>query len=500
VTSTRVAGADRSDGAVSIEQCLARFIANTTIEDVPDSVLQTAKLAIADTVAVIVAGTRSELAPAVFSYLEEEHASGPHPVVGSNLRLPADKAALANATLGHALDYDDVVSAMPGHPSAILLPALMAGHNGAALDGASFVTAYVVGFEVATKMGIAMGNGHYRRGWHATGTLGIFGATAAIASVLGFDQARAAMALGIAASMAAGLRVNFGTMTKPLHSGWAASAGIVAARLAAAGFTSSVTALGGTGGFFDVYGGDMVRAREVMLSGLASPFTMVAPGMSLKKYPCCYAVHRAIDALVSMRAEGRLDASARLLEAIVPPGSLLPLPYQRPRSGFEAKFSMEYTLAAGALGDDFGFETFNDAAVARPEIGELLERTSVREDVACSPDDPRGERASAGTRGLIVVRVVGADGDVTERVVTTPPGSPKRPLGWPDMEAKFFDCAAFGRLDPAVSERTLARIRTIEAQPDVSDLFGSLDASSFDVAPFASVLHDPAHVSSGDEV
>jgi 2-methylcitrate dehydratase PrpD len=443
------------------------------------------------------AGARSELAPAVARYVAAEGPGGRHLVLGTTDRLTADKAALANATLGHALDYDDVVSAMPGHPSAILVPVLLAQAEVAPLSGADFLTAYLVGFEVATKMGMAMGSGHYRRGWHSTGTLGIFGACAAAARAYGLQPLAIVHALGIATSMAASLRVNFGTMTKPLHSGWAASAGLTAARLAAAGFTSSQTALSANDGFFSVYGGDPEHAR-VVLAGLGAPFTMEAPGMSLKKYPCCYALHRAIDALQGLHADGLLS-DVRTITAAVPPGSLLPVPYQRPDTGFEARFSMNYILAVGMVDPDFGFPAFTDEAVRRTSVLEALERTRAIEDPACSPGDPEGRLASAGTRGFVEVRVEHEDGRQTVRRVEVPPGSPGRPLSWDEVTAKFADCAAFGGLDAGSGKRALELIRRLDTLDDVGELWSCLAGERF-----AGRADDgewsAAHVASGDEV
>jgi 2-methylcitrate dehydratase PrpD len=301
-------------------------------------------------------------------------------------------------------------------------------------------------------------------------------------------------ALGIAASMAAGLRVNFGTMTKPLHSGWAASAGLTAARLAAAGFTSSQSALSADDGFFAVYGGDPERAR-VPLTGLGAPFTMEAPGMSLKKYPCCYALHRAIDALEGLHADGLLT-DVRTITAAVPPGSLLPVPYRRPKTGFEARFSMNYVLAAAIIDPDFGFPAFTDEAVRRPRLLELLERTDAIEDPACSPGDPEGRMASAGTRGFVEIRVEHDDGRHTVRRVEVPPGSPGRPLAWAEVESKFAGCVEFAGLDATAGSRALELIRSVDDLHDVGELWSCFAGENFTAAPALA----SARVAGGDEV
>lgn len=482
----------------TIEDRIARFICEVTLDDVPDGVRDVARKGVADTVAAMIAGTRSELAPAVHRYVAGEAGGGLHRVLGSPATLTADKAALANATLGHALDYDDVVSAMPGHPSAILIPVLLARAEEAPMSGADFLIAYLVGFEVATKMGMGMGPAHYRHGWHSTGTLGIFGACAAAARASGLDKPAITHALGIAASMAASLRVNFGTMTKPLHSGWAASAGLTAARLAAAGFTSSQSALSADEGFFAVYGGDPDRAR-LALAGVGAPFTMEAPGISLKKYPCCYALHRVIDALMGLGADGLLT-DVRTITAAVPPGSLLPVPYRQPRTGFEARFSMNYVLAAAMLDLDFGFPAFTDEAVRRPRLVELLALTDAIEDPACSPGDPEGRLASAGTRGFVEVRIEHNDGRQTVRRVEVPPGSPARPLSWDEVADKVAGCVAFAGLDAATGTRAVELIRNLEALEDVGELWSCLTSARYTQITGDEPEVAAVHVASGDEV
>ncbi|MGH7607932.1 MAG: MmgE/PrpD family protein, partial [Gemmatimonadales bacterium] len=200
-----------------VEERLAAFVAGTTAATLPADVLTHAKRAVLDTIAAMFAGGGSELAEPVLTALRDDTLTGAQVVIGTDMLTSPERAAIVNGTLAHALDFDDTVSLMPGHPSSVVLPALLASAGHATRTGADLLCAYAVGHEVATKLGKAIGMDHYNRGWHSTGTVGLFGAAAAVANLLGLDPARARHALAIATSMSSGLRVGFGTMTKSLH-------------------------------------------------------------------------------------------------------------------------------------------------------------------------------------------------------------------------------------------------------------------------------------------
>jgi 2-methylcitrate dehydratase PrpD len=477
----------------SLQSGLAEFVIHPPDTVHSPAVVAAAKHAITDAIAAILAGTTSELAPAVMEYMDRFAVAGSSAVLGTTRHLSSDRAALANATFGHSMDFDDTVSLMPGHPGVVIVSALLATLPPEGASGRDFLRAFVVGYEVATKLGASIGMGHYNRGWHSTGTIGVFGAFSAVACLLRLDHSQVVNGLGIVGSMAAGLRVNFGTMSKPLHSGWAASSAVTAAQLASVGFTGHHRALDGDEGFFAVYGTPDSKP-EALLPSLGSPFTLVSPGIAMKKYPCCYALHRVIDGLESIRAEVDLSpATVKALKARVAPGSLKPVPYLRPTTGLEARFSMPYVLAVGALDGDFGMAGFTDEAVARPEIQALLERTSAIEDPACSPDDPLGMSRSAGTRGHVLVTVELLDGTVHERVVERPPGSPDRPLTGVQLAEKFHSCAERTPLSKDQVDRALAMLGSLESVYDVSVLAEcvALPASDEDRTALAAALARP---------
>lgn len=461
----------------NIQTLLAEFVVRSPESTFDRDVVEAAKRAIVDAVASIIAGTTSELAEPLRNYVDRFLEPGARPVLGTRYLLSADKAALTNAMFGHSMDFDDTVSVMPGHPGVVIVSALFSNIPPDGVSGRDFLASFIVGYEVATKLGASIGMGHYDRGWHSTGTMGVFGAFAAVAHLLQLDVEAVVRGFGIVTSMASGLRINFGTMTKPLHSGWAASSATVAAQLASTGFTGHANAMFGKDGFFSAYGTE-ASAPEELLATLGNPFTLTTPGIALKKYPCCYALHRAIDALETIRSERQLDpTTVRSVTVRVAPGALKPVPYSRPTTGFEGRFSMQYVLAVGILDGDFGMEAFTDEAVNRPAIRSLFERVQAVEDPACSPGDPEGRSASAGTRGFVEVAVEMQTGETVTRVVTQPPGSPTRPLSWDQLSDKFHACVARTALGTAKASRALTELRGLEDCGDVRSIVGLLSSS-----------------------
>jgi 2-methylcitrate dehydratase PrpD len=315
---------------------LASFVERSTIAKFPADAIDKSKKVIADTVAAMLAGAQSEVTGPLLRYVRLSGESGNSPVIGTSKRCGAEMAALINGTFGHALDFDDVLSMMPAHPSAVILAALLADLDSAPLSGKSLIEAHVVGVEVGGKLGLGITTGHYHRGFHGTGTLGIFCAVAALAKAYRLPAATTRTAFGIAASMASGLRGNFGTMTKPLHSGWAARSALAAVRLALCGFTAAPDILEATSGFFAAYGVD-TSSPQATLEALGNPWVITDPGIALKKFPCCYASHRGMDGILELRAKHRFTAADVVrVECRMPPGGMQVLTYDNPRTGLEA--------------------------------------------------------------------------------------------------------------------------------------------------------------------
>jgi len=454
---------------------IADFIVNTRTPDFPAGSNDKALKVIADTFAVILAGVGSEVAEPLQRYLGHARESGVLPILGTGLTATAETAALVNGTFGHALDYDDVLSMMPAHPSAVIVSALLAGMNGNAVSGKDFVEAYIIGVEVGGKIGLGMTNEHYQRGFHATGTLALFSGLAALCKLHRLDAAATQQAFGIAASMASGLRRNFGTMTKPLHSGLAARSALTAFRLAAAGFTAAPDAMEAKAGFFTTYG-TAASDPDVTARGLGQPFVIDSPGIAIKKFPCCYATHRAIDGVLRLRERLGFDASS--VDKVIcrmPPGGMHVLTYPRPVTGLEGKFSLPYSIAAGVLDGKFSLWSFSDEAVRRPDIAALYEKIDAHETESSRGDDPDFDKRSSGSRGFVEVEVQLKDGRRDQIRVDVPPGAPARALTWDELREKFMDCAKQApRIDDATAAAAFDGIRTLDTVDDIRAISGKL--------------------------
>jgi 2-methylcitrate dehydratase PrpD len=425
---------------VQLTEALIAFIRETPAASIPQEALDKASACIVDTVGCILAGSNSEMLEPLAHYLADSEEAGPHVVAGTSVRTSAARAALANGSFGHALDFDDVLSMMPAHPSTVVLPALFVALR-EATTGAEILDAYAIGVEVGAKIGLGISNAHYRRGFHATGTLAIFSAVAALCRLMKLDEPVMRAAFGIAASMASGVRCNFGTMTKPFHAGWAAHNAVIAVRLARCGMTAHPSALEAKAGFVEAYGteqSDMSRT----VAALAKPFVFVSPGIALKKYPCIYALHRPIDGLLVLREKLALTPeNVDFIECRVAPGVFRPLLSKLPATGLEAKFSMDYVLAVAALDGRYDLAAFEDPAATRPILQGLYPRTRKIEDPRCLGDEQDAKSRSAGTLGFVEVTVRRKDGAQETLRVDKPRGSPEKPLTWDEIREKFLDCA-----------------------------------------------------------
>jgi 2-methylcitrate dehydratase PrpD len=457
-----------------LTETLARFIHDQSLADLPPPALERAKKGLADSFAVILAGAGSEVAAPLARYVAAAGERGDSPILGSTLSATPEVAALVNGAFGHALDYDDVLSIMPAHPSALIVAATCGALGDRAVTGRQLLEAYVLGLETGGKIGVGITVGHYNRGFHGTGTLGIFAALGALIRLESLDVETARTAFGIAASMASGLQRNFGTMTKPLHTGWAARSALAAVRLAGSGFTAAPDVLEAPAGFFAAYGVE-ASSPETAAERLGRPWVIEDPGIALKRFPCCYASHRAMDAVLTLRARLGFEAGdVERVECRMPPGGMRVLTYHRPRTGLEAKFSLEYALAAGVEDGGYTLASFSDAAVQRPAVAALLDRVAAHEDARCGGEDPDLERRSSGTRGFVEVEVRLRDGRRDQVRVDEAPGAPSRELVWSDVEAKFRDCAAQCGLAPTAVDAAFAQLRDLESVADLRPLIALL--------------------------
>jgi len=340
----------------------------------PDDVVEVAKHCVLDWLGVTLAGSRSELVRILAAELA---GGGEAALVGLGASASPGAAALVNGAAGHALDFDDMHLAFSGHVTAPVLPAALALAQELDASGKELLAALVAGIETECRLGAMLNPEHYDAGFHATATLGTFGAAAACARLLGLDERGWAHALGIAGAQAAGLRAPFGTMTKPLQVGRAAANGLLAARLAARGFTSSEAILEATDGFVATHGG---------VAHDAPPAERFLIRETLFKYhAACYWTHAAIDAAIALRDDGLRPEDVERVEVRVDGATMGVANIAEPQTGLEGKFSFRAVVAMALLADDTADPAaYHDARMAAAELVELRDRV----DVAADPGRP----------------------------------------------------------------------------------------------------------------
>jgi 2-methylcitrate dehydratase PrpD len=437
------------------------FAARFTSADLTAEEARLARRALLDTLACALGGLREAPVAAALRYAQRTSGAGLARVWGTDLRLGLEQAAFVNAVAGHVLDYDDVTTPLRGHPSVAMLPALVALAEAEGRGMQDLAAAYVAGFEVAGRIAEAIGDEHYAKGWHATASIGLLGATAACANLLRLSAEQARDAIGLAVAQAAGTRENFGTDAKSFQAGHANRAALQAVLLAREGFSSSPAVLEGPRGYLALYGAGEDLAAS--LAGLGeAPRLLVRAGLEVKKYPMCYATHRALDGLLDLKAEtGVALADVARVEVEGNARSFAPLLHDRPQTGLEAKFSMQYAVAAALADGRVALPSFEDQAVQRGAIQEFLPRVTKHE--ATGPAQPRYTAVTLHLR----------DGRQLHRRVEALRGGASLPLSEAELSAKLADCLAHAGL--AVDAPSLAAAILDPADRRLSDLLALLN-------------------------
>jgi 2-methylcitrate dehydratase PrpD len=462
----------------------ARRVHALSASDLTPEVVHWARVGLLDTIGVTLAGSRE---PAVMRTAQAlDLGSGPALWFGQQRRVGALDAALLNGTASHALDFDDCNNTMGGHPSAPVLSALLPLADELGSTGADFLLAYVSGFELECKLGLAVNFHHYTKGWHPTATLGTFGAAAACAKLMGLDAAQVATALALAASFASGIKANFGTMSKPLHVGHAARNGLLAARLARAGVTASAERVfEHEHGFFEVFNGAGTYDAARGLAAWGQPLDIVTPGIAIKQYPCCGSTHPAIDAMLHLvRTHNFQVQDIHHIEAWIHRRRLQHTNRPTPRTALDAKFSLQYVLARAVLDGCVTVPQFEGAALNDARVHALLPRIHVAPYGGQQPD---GETTftpftpftpfapiAEDNHFAGAVRVTLTDGRVLTAQVEQPLGrTSAHPLPTDLLNAKFRLCASAVLRAEAI-DGVMAQIESIHSLPDMRLLSAQL--------------------------
>jgi 2-methylcitrate dehydratase PrpD len=413
---------------------LAQRICALGYADLSADAVYWGKIAMLDTIGVMLAGAVEE-APRLVDEALELPAGGTALVFGTARRARAMDAALINGTAAHVLDFDNTLSTMGGHVSATMVPALIAAGDAHDSNGRDLLLAHAAGFETA-RIGLALNPHHSEIGWHPTATIGIFAVTAACSRLLHLNVEQTELALAMSASLAAGIKANFGTMTKSLHAGQCARGGVMAAILAKKGFTANPAAFEHKQGFFKLFSGGEPVHEAAVLDGWGTPLDIESPGASYKLYPCCYSTHAAVQAALEIvREHGVLRAdSIAKIESQTPARGLAHTDRPRPTTSLEAKFSVQYCITRALLEGRVMLRHFEGDAHADPVVSRVLEKVTSTPYTgpAFNPDDPYDA----------IVRVTLTDGRVLQTKVDRPLGrTAANPIPRDAIEAKFLDCA-----------------------------------------------------------
>ena len=411
---------------------VATFIVETSFQNVPQEALEKAKHHVLDYLGVALAGSTFRIAQILKEHLSEVGGKPQATILGSPLKAPCPEAAWANGTFGHALDLDDNSIELPTaiHQTVTTLPAALSVSEALKAEGRELLTAFILGIEVASKLDRAMG-GHTERGWHGTGTFGTLGAAVAAGKVLELSVEEMEQAIGIAASKAAGLMSNFGTMTKPLHAGQASRNGVMAALLAKKGFTSSKNILEKDDGFGQLFG-QGIDARYLKKS-LGKPWEILEPGIHIKLYPSCMATHTAIDATLKLVEEQTIDPKQVASVEVTSKNDLRALTYSRPKTALEAKFSMEFCVSIALLEGKASLNEFTDLKVQDQRVRQMIEKVRIATDSKTEATSPLETS----------VKVRMKNGDEYMESIEYPRGSKRNPLTFKEMESKFRSCAKY---------------------------------------------------------
>ena len=444
---------------MEVTASLAKFVAQLNYQSIPPKAVETAKIAIRDCLGVALAGSKEEDARIAAEIARQEAAREETSVIGQGFKTSALNAALANGTAAHALDFDHSFTMM-GQPTAPIAPATFALGEDLGANGRKILEAYVAGFEVTAKLVHSLSESTHD-GWHAPSTLGSFGAAAACSKLLGLDATKTQMALAITASMASGIVANFGTMTKPLHVGLGARNGVLAAKLAAGGYTANAKAIESGFGFYQVLH-ENAPIHEQALEELGRSYALLTDGLRIKPYPCGGLTHQVIDAVLEFRAkQGLTPEMIDRVDVDVVKHTFDRIVFRVPQTGIQGKFCMPYLVARAMIDGKIGLHIFTDSAVRDPNVLKLAERVQMNLDPNLKKSD------AAGRPCRVTIRL--KNGQTLTREAQHAKGGPEYPMTEQELRDKFTECA-LEAMDAGSAAKALDYIRDLESLADIRPL------------------------------
>lgn len=438
---------------MKVTERLARYVLETSYPSFPKEVVHQGKRCFLDLLGVALGGAKQPLSKILVKMVKDFGGQPQATILGHGLKTNVMNAALVNGAMAHALDYDDTHSGSLGHPSAPLIPAVLAVAEWKGLSGKSALEAFILGFEVETRIGLGMGMKHYDRGWHATSTFGRFGAAVAAGKLLGLSLEEMKIALGLAGTQAAGLRLVFGTMTKPFHPGKCAFDGVLSAILAQRGFTCAPNIIEGKKGYWEVLGDD--SNLEPMVKDLGKKYEVLKN--TFKPYAACLLTHPTIDAILEMRNKYNLKPEdVEAISCDVGKFCLDSAGQVEPKTGLAGKFSTYYCAALALAEGVAGENMFTDKKVQDPQMVAL--RKKVKAKVVPGYKDTEAK-----------VTITAKGGKKYSAYVDTPKGDPRNPPTDEELENKFRSLAPFVMPKPKI-DRLVQAIWNLEKLGNIREL------------------------------
>lgn len=449
-----------------VTETIADFTISAVFEELPLSVVERAKLHLLDTLGLMISGSVSEAGVIAREYADHVGKDGPSLVFGLTRRLSARFAAFANAAAAHAYNYDDTTPQISSHrtggihASGAVLPVVMALAEQTNASGQEMLIAYLIGVEVASRLNHAIDARHYANGFHTTGTLNVFGATCAAARLHNLNREHIITAIGIAASRAAGVRRNFGSMTEIMHTAHAAEDGLCVCDLATRGLTSASDALEGASGYFAAAAGGF--AASEIAGCLGNPWVFENPGVWIKPYPNGALTHPGADCLLTLLEDNKITPDTiERIEVQTNERVWRTLQHHDPQDGAQARFSMEFILAMIALHRRAGLAEFTAEVLRGDETRAMMGRifyTSYHKAL------------DGYTNVTTFIKVTKTDGQLFRGRADYAGGSTESPMSFTEVAQKFRKCAAYGGLDSGRVEAVIEWVSAFESLGSLSEL------------------------------
>jgi len=438
---------------MKLTERLSNFVVQTHIGDFPEEVIETSKKCFLDWMGVAFGGMGDGSVKILIDLIKEIGGQKQASVFGYGIKTNILNAAFVNGMMSHVLDYDDAHRDSRSHPSVPMIPALLSVSEHKKLNGAELITAFVSGFEVSTRIGMALGKAYYESGWHATSVLGRFGAAAGVGKLLRLDGNQLVNAFGLAATQAGGLRRVFGTMGKPFHAGKAAMDGMLSAMLAQRGFTASDDILDGKSNFFEMFS-PKYDAR-LLYQGLGKDFQVLKD--SFKPHAACLLTHPAIDGLIRIRETNPIHPdSIEQIDLEVSPLCLAVTDKVDPKNGLEGKFSLYFCVALAMIHGEAKNSHFTDETVLNPQIRGLMRKIKAHSN-----------KSLEETEANVTVKL--KNGNQYSHHVIVPKGDPRNPLSFDEIVRKFMDLAQ-NILSEKKINQIISMIQRLETLEDISKL------------------------------